>query len=97
MKHVLFALLVFTFIINLGWAGEPLKQAETKQQLSQDQITTCDKLKADGASSEVLAKRGCCSHHSGVCSCSGGRVVCCDGSYSPSCGCHKEDQVVLQD
>lgn len=39
----------------------------------------------------VLEKRGCCSHHSGVCGCSGGRVTCCDGTYSPSCTCYKED------
>lgn len=33
-------------------------------------------------------RRGCCSHHGGVCGCSsGGRAVCCDGSLSPSCGC----------
>lgn len=32
-------------------------------------------------------RRGCCSWHQGVCGCSNGRAVCCDGSYSPSCGC----------
>ncbi|WP_303851855.1 hypothetical protein [Seleniivibrio woodruffii] len=32
-------------------------------------------------------RRGCCSHHGGVCGCSGGRALCCDGSLSPSCGC----------
>ena len=31
--------------------------------------------------------RGCCSYHGGVCDCVGGRVVCCDGTYSPSCRC----------
>ena len=30
---------------------------------------------------------GCCSYHGGVCDCVGGRVVCCDGTYSPSCRC----------
>ena len=29
--------------------------------------------------------RGCCSWHGGVCGCKNGRVVCCDGKYSPSC------------
>lgn len=35
------------------------------------------------------ARSGCCSWHGGVCGCdtSVGRQVCCDGSYSPSCGC----------
>jgi len=31
--------------------------------------------------------RGCCSWHDGVCGCSAGRVVCCDNTLSPSCGC----------
>lgn len=32
-------------------------------------------------------KRGCCSHHGGVCGCQGGRALCCDGTLSPSCSC----------
>ena len=35
----------------------------------------------------VIAKRGCCSHHGGVCGCSGGMQQCCDGTISPSCTC----------
>ena len=34
--------------------------------------------------------RGCCSHHHGVCGCSGGRTQCCDGTTSPSCQCRSE-------
>ena len=34
-----------------------------------------------------VARRGCCSHHDGVCGCSGGRAKCCDGTLSPTCGC----------
>jgi len=37
-----------------------------------------------------IAERGCCSWHGGVCDCIGGRVVCCDGTFSPSCTCNKE-------
>ena len=36
----------------------------------------------------VSARSGCCSHHGGVCGCSGGRQLCCDGSLSPSCTCY---------
>lgn len=36
---------------------------------------------------ESAEGRGCCSHHKGVCGCSGGRTVCCDGTLSPSCNC----------
>lgn len=36
----------------------------------------------------VYAKRGCCSHHGGVVGCSsGGRQICADGTFSPSCTC----------
>jgi hypothetical protein len=38
------------------------------------------------AASEV-EKSGCCSWHGGVCGCSGGRALCCDGVLSPTCGC----------
>jgi len=36
---------------------------------------------------DSIAKRGCCSHHKGVCGCKNGRAECCDGTLSPSCGC----------
>ena len=36
----------------------------------------------------LLAQRGCCSWHGGICGCSDSRVVCCDGQFSPSCTCN---------
>ena len=36
---------------------------------------------------DIYEKQGCCSWHSGVCGCSYGRALCCDGTLSPSCGC----------
>ena len=47
----------------------------------------CDELVIAGASEDILSKRGCCSHHGGVCGCEGDRQKCCDGSLSPSCMC----------
>ena len=35
----------------------------------------------------IYLGRGCCSHHRGVCGCVNGRTKCCDGSFSPTCGC----------
>ena len=32
-------------------------------------------------------RRGCCSHHVGVCGCSGNKKKCCDGTMSPTCKC----------
>lgn len=45
----------------------------------------------------LLAQRGCCSHHSGVCGCQSGRVTCCDGSYSPSCTCKGGETIIDED
>jgi hypothetical protein len=53
--------------------------------------SVCEQLFSQNISKEELAQRGCCSHHGGVCGCSGGRAACCDGSLSPSCGCHSDD------
>lgn len=39
---------------------------------------------------EEIPRSGCCSWHRGVCNCIGGRVVCCDGTFSPSCLCNRE-------
>lgn len=49
----------------------------------------------------VFARRGnsgCCSRHGGVASCDSdvGRLVCRDGSYSPSCGCVRRERVVQE-
>lgn len=35
---------------------------------------------------EIDERRGCCSHHGGVSSCSGGTLYCNDGTVS-GCGC----------
>lgn len=36
---------------------------------------------------QAAEKRGCCSHHHGVCGCSDNVVICCDKSPSPTCTC----------
>lgn len=41
---------------------------------------------------QKIARRGCCSWHGGVCDCYLGRVVCCDGTFSPSCTCHHDSK-----
>jgi hypothetical protein len=38
----------------------------------------------------LLTRRGCCSHHGGVCGCTpDGRQQCCDGILSPTCTCFR--------
>ena len=53
-----------------------------------DTLQGLDKNKLDSETLE-LARRGCCSHHGGVCGCDQAtdRIVCCDGTLSPSCTC----------
>jgi len=40
------------------------------------------------AQDPIELKRGCCSWHGGVCGCKNDRAVCCDGQFSPTCGCN---------
>lgn len=40
------------------------------------------------ASGDKIQKSGCCSYHGGVCGCSAGRALCCDGTLSSACGCN---------
>jgi hypothetical protein len=79
------------FAANFGYAASA-EDAATVTSTQQ----SCEELKHSGASSEVLAQRGCCSWHQGVCGCNSGRVVCCDNTYSPSCTCNQEDPITLQ-
>jgi hypothetical protein len=46
-------------------------------------------MKNEGFPVEKRGNQGCCSHHRGVCGCDKweGRLICCDGSLSPSCRC----------
>jgi hypothetical protein len=71
---------------------EPPQPAAPEAQ--QSQSATCRSIEAEKLATlteaerrEMLERSGCCSHHNGVCGCSGGRAQCCDGSLSPSCGC----------
>ncbi len=44
----------------------------------------------------LIAGRGCCSSHGGVCGCSNGRTRCCDGTLSPTCQCFMDENKGLQ-
>jgi hypothetical protein len=52
-----------------------------------DKKVDCEAIMKTG-DKELIAQRGCCSHHQGVCGCSNGRDQCCDGVLSPSCTCN---------
>ncbi len=84
MKNLLTVLFLVVFAFSVtAFADQQPKPVGTNPAV-------CAQLKKDGASNETRARRGCCSWHSGVCGCSGTRVVCCDGTYSPTCTCNKK-------
>lgn len=60
------------------------------------QTVTCESA-IKSADKDLLAQRGCCSHHGGVCGCKSSRVTCCDGSYSPSCTCKGGETIIDED
>jgi len=60
------------------------------------QTTDCEAI-FQSWDKDLLAQRGCCSHHSGVCGCKSSRVTCCDGSYSPSCTCKGGEPSIDED
>lgn len=62
--------------------------------ISKPSSATSPLVTAGGSSQDAPERRGCCSHHGGVCGCDGGRVRCCDGALSPSCGCYGGDPSV---
>lgn len=71
-------LVVFMIGVSLlgGW-GVNAENSTTAPQLCQQVRSGAD----------VVAQRGCCSYHSGVCGCVVVYVQCCDGTMSPSCRC----------
>ena len=91
MKHIL--AIVFITLLSFNISANTTQSNELFTPLNNtEQSDKCNALKADGATKEQLAQRGCCSWHQGVCGCSNGRTTCCDGSTSPTCTCHKADE-----
>jgi len=61
----------------------PPVSSKTESNINKNIILT--KLQSNG----MEQRQGCCSWHSGECGCdpTTGRVICCDGTLSPSCYC----------
>lgn len=77
MKKILISIV---FITTSLLAQTNVSDTTNKKLQSSKQI--CKDVKAI-----ELKQRGCCSWHGGVSGCSNGRIVCNDGTYSPSCTC----------
>lgn len=105
MKNFFMFIIAFTLFIALIGSGiaSDLSQVINTSKLNvitldlpnqkgvtipSDTIQVLDKTKLNIDTLD-LARRGCCSHHGGVCGCNeaSNRIECCDGTLSPSCTC----------
>jgi len=94
-KIQLSVIVVIITCFTLAYAGTPTERKEKPEIGPQNltQIMTIDsapsRLEDKNCEGLLLARRGCCSHHGGVCGCdeSVDRIECCDGTLSPSCTC----------
>lgn len=86
MKSLIAALALIICLGSTAHAEESKLQAKPPKVDYQCPVSS----DANNGTPKLLAGRGCCSHHKGQCGCEGGRVVCCDGTLSPSCRCQKD-------
>lgn len=95
MKKILFILCIsFSMMTAVCFANEkPAPELGSVMGITDVDITGAPTIESGsiigikGDGNEYT--RGCCSHHRGVdyCDSSVGRLVCNDGTYSPSCRC----------
>ncbi len=95
MRRIILIVLVLSCFVST--AGAFNSSSSEKDNKRNNDISSVNLLGAtsecternmtDSLEGTVFANSGCCSHHGGVCGCSGGTVMCCDGMPSPSCGC----------
>lgn len=82
-KSILIASALICTIQGTVYAGTSGDQEEVKTS-----IVTQDVSRSTPPTDKIeIERRGCCSHHGGVCGCENGRAKCCDGTLSPTCGC----------
>lgn len=65
----------------------PVGQPPVEEALAPTEAVLPQECEETILGNSQFAQAGCCSWHGGVCGCSGGRILCCDGVLSPSCGC----------
>ncbi len=82
-RLMLLALILALFVLPaVGLAGA--RQEKAVQRGGIQPVEQCTQ-------EQLMVKRGCCSKHKGVCGCRNGRVLCCDGTLSPTCTCLRDD------
>lgn len=86
MKIFATAFLFLLLVAPAAFADEPATQTITADQCGAT-------AQPDGLPGILEAARGCCSHHGGMSGqCNNGRVVCRDGTLSPSCKCRSDSE-----
>ena len=77
MKKIITSLLVLSSLVFSDSAIQSASKVQEEKQVCKQELKILD-----------VERSGCCSWHGGVSGCSGGRIVCNDGSLSPSCTCN---------
>lgn len=91
--HLFFAATLLVFATApVAWADDGVNMSSVLEDQCRAMVTSSDS--GDPLAGILIARRGCCSHHGGVSGqCSGGRVVCNDGTLSPSCTCRASEHI----
>jgi len=79
------------FMMSSAWAQGCANEAgSTPNILIASSVNPTSPMTSEAKNNPIdeAERRGCCSHRQGVCGCSSGRAICCDGTPSPSCGCN---------
>ena len=80
MKKIVLISLFFACFAGYGLSQET-------PFIRNNQPLIAEKICQESTDTTSIEKRGCCSWHGGVCGCKNERVICCDGTISPSCRC----------
>lgn len=91
--HLFFAVTLLVLAVTpVAWADDGVKVSSIQGDQCSAMVTTSGSN--DPLTDILIARRGCCSHHGGMSGqCSGGRVVCNDGTLSPSCTCRASEHI----
>jgi len=95
MKRIVFGIIFLVATAVFLMPSYSMDRVDNESEDKQVQSSICDDCSDEMPAIEEstdnieLARRGCCSHHKGVCGCDEktDRIICCDGTLSPTCKC----------